>query len=66
MVSPGLQERSVLHFQTAFQCCTTDLTQDVVKALMVHVMGFKAAGCLSVCLVCCVVLHVKRKPQKCA
>lgn len=53
MVSRGLQERSVLHFKTASHCYTMGLTQDVVKALMVHVVGFKAVGTLSVCLVCC-------------
>lgn len=52
-MSLGLQERSLLHFETASQYYTTDLTQDAVKALMAHVVGFKAAGFLSVCLACC-------------
>lgn len=42
-----------------------DLTQDVVKALLVHVLGFKAVGCLFA-LLAVFFLHAKRKPQKCA
>lgn len=30
---------------TESQCYTMDLTQDVVKALTVHVLVFEAAGC---------------------
>lgn len=54
----------ILHFQTASQCHTMDLTQDVVKALMVHVLGFKAVGCLSVCLVSCIFFACKKETSE--